>query len=40
MSMTKINWYPGHMKNKKDLIKENLPLIDVVLEVVDARIPI
>lgn len=40
MSMTKINWYPGHMKKTKDLIKENLPLIDVVLEVVDARIPI
>ena len=40
MSMTEINWYPGHMKKTKDLIKENMPLIDVVLEVVDARIPI
>ncbi|MBC2856078.1 MAG: ribosome biogenesis GTPase YlqF [Cetobacterium sp.] len=40
MSMTKINWYPGHMKKTKDLIKENLPLIDIVLEVVDARIPL
>ncbi|WP_410208140.1 ribosome biogenesis GTPase YlqF [Fusobacterium sp.] len=40
MSMTKINWYPGHMKKTKDLIKENMKLIDVVLEVVDARIPI
>lgn len=40
MSMTQINWYPGHMKKTKDLIKENLKLIDVVLEVVDARIPI
>ncbi len=39
MSMTKINWYPGHMKKTKDLIKENMPLIDIVLEVVDARIP-
>ncbi|MDO4690282.1 MAG: ribosome biogenesis GTPase YlqF [Fusobacterium sp.] len=40
MSMTQINWYPGHMKKTKDLIKENLKLIDVVLEVVDSRIPI
>lgn len=40
MSMTEINWYPGHMKKTKDLIKENMPLIDVVLEIVDARIPI
>lgn len=40
MSMTKINWYPGHMKKTKDLIKNNMQLIDIVLEVVDARIPL
>lgn len=40
MSMTKINWYPGHMKKTKDLIRDNMQLIDIVLEVVDARIPI
>ena len=40
MSMTKINWYPGHMKKTKDMMKENMHLIDIVLEVVDARIPI
>ena len=40
MSMTQINWYPGHMKKTKDLIEENLKLIDVVLEIVDARIPL
>lgn len=40
MSMTKINWYPGHMKKTKDLIKENMQLVDIVLEVVDARIPL
>jgi len=40
MAMTKINWYPGHMKKTKDMMKENMPLIDIVLEVVDARIPI
>lgn len=34
-----INWYPGHMKKTRELIQENLKLIDVVVEVVDARIP-
>ena len=40
MSMTKINWYPGHMKKTKDIIQENMKLVDIVLEVVDARIPL
>jgi len=35
-----INWYPGHMKKTKESIKKNLMLVDVVYEVVDARIPI
>ena len=34
-----INWYPGHMAKTKRLISENLNLIDVVYELVDARIP-
>ena len=34
-----INWYPGHMAKTKRLIKENLEQIDIVYEVVDARIP-
>lgn len=34
-----INWYPGHMKKTKDLLKENLKLVDVVIELLDARIP-
>ena len=34
-----INWYPGHMQKTKRLIKENINLIDVVYEVIDARIP-
>lgn len=34
-----INWYPGHMAKTKRLIKENLNLIDIIYEVVDARIP-
>ena len=34
-----INWYPGHMAKTKRLISENLNLIDVVYEVIDARMP-
>lgn len=34
-----INWYPGHMAKTKRLIKENIDKIDIVYEVVDARIP-
>ena len=36
---TNINWYPGHMAKAKRLIKENIDLIDIVYEVIDARIP-
>src|SRR5574344_1922289 len=36
---TVINWYPGHMAKTKRLITENLNLIDVIYEVVDARMP-
>ena len=35
-----INWYPGHMKKASDMINENLKLIDLVIEVLDARIPL
>ena len=37
---TSINWYPGHMFKTKKQIIEDLRLIDVVVEVLDARIPI
>lgn len=36
---TNINWYPGHMAKTKRLIKEELKNIDIVYEIVDARIP-
>ena len=36
---TNINWYPGHMAKTKRLIKEQINLIDIVYEVVDARMP-
>lgn len=39
VAKTNINWYPGHMAKTKRLISENLNLIDVVYEVVDARMP-
>ena len=35
-----INWYPGHMKKTRELIQENLKLVDAVIEVIDARIPV
>lgn len=35
-----INWYPGHMKKTREMIQENLKLVDLVIEVADARIPI
>ena len=34
-----INWYPGHMAKTKRLIKEKYDLIDVVYEIIDARMP-
>ena len=36
---SQINWYPGHMAKTKREIKEKLDLIDIVFEVIDARIP-
>ena len=36
---TSINWYPGHMAKTKREIKEKIDLIDIVFEVIDARIP-
>lgn len=35
-----INWYPGHMKKTRESIEKNLPLVDIVFELIDARIPI
>lgn len=34
-----IQWYPGHMAKAKKILKEDLKLIDLVVEVLDARIP-
>ena len=37
---TNINWYPGHMAKTKREISEKLNLIDIVYEVIDARMPL
>lgn len=37
---TTINWFPGHMAKTRRQITEDLKLIDVVVELLDARIPI
>lgn len=34
-----LQWYPGHMRKAEQLVKENLKLVDVVVELLDARIP-
>lgn len=33
-------WYPGHMTKAKRMMQENIKLIDLVIELVDARIPV
>lgn len=37
---TNINWYPGHMAKTKRELKERMGLIDVIYEVIDARMPL
>ena len=37
---TSINWYPGHMAKTKQKMINDLKLVDIVIEVLDARIPI
>lgn len=39
-NQTNINWYPGHMAKTRREIKEKLDLIDIIYEVIDARMPI
>lgn len=37
--MQNLQWYPGHMTKTRRMIEENLKMIDVVIEILDARIP-
>ena len=36
---SQIQWFPGHMAKTRRLIKESLPLVDIVAQLLDARIP-
>jgi len=40
LPLTSINWYPGHMAKTKRQIIEDLKIVDIVVEILDARIPI
>ena len=35
-----IQWFPGHMAKTRRKIQEDLKLVDIVAEIIDARIPI
>ena len=35
-----VQWFPGHMAKTRRKIKESLPLVDAVTEIVDARVPV
>ena len=39
MHMTNVQWFPGHMAKTKRMIQEQIKLVDVVIELVDARLP-
>ena len=39
MNNNPINWFPGHMAKARRQIKENISMVDIIYEVVDARIP-
>lgn len=38
--VTPIQWFPGHMAKTRRLMQSNLSMVDIVLEITDARIPI
>lgn len=37
---TNLNWYPGHMTKAKRMMQEEIKLVDLVIELVDARVPL
>ena len=37
--MAVIQWFPGHMAKALRQIKEQMPLVDIIFELVDARVP-
>ncbi|MCR5690108.1 MAG: 50S ribosome-binding GTPase, partial [Clostridiales bacterium] len=38
--MHTINWYPGHMAKARRMLEENVKLVDMIIEIVDARAPL
>lgn len=38
-SIPSVQWFPGHMKKARDIIQANIKLVDVIIELLDARIP-
>ena len=40
MPSTVIQWFPGHMAKTRRLMKECLPLVDIIIEILDSRIPL
>lgn len=38
--MQTINWYPGHMAKAKRMLEDNVKLVDMIIEIVDARAPL
>ena len=35
-----VQWYPGHMTKAKRQMQEDIKLIDLIIELVDARVPL
>ena len=40
VNMEHIHWYPGHIAKAEKKLKEQINVVDVVIEVLDARIPL
>ncbi|SEP89794.1 ribosome biogenesis GTPase A [Lachnospiraceae bacterium RM5] len=40
INKTNINWYPGHMTKAKRQMDQDIKLIDVIIEIIDGRIPL
>jgi len=38
--MADYQWYPGHMAKAKRMMQENIRLVDVIIEIIDARVPL
>ncbi len=40
MPSTQIQWFPGHMAKTRRLMKESLPTVDILINILDSRIPV